>query len=106
MRTALLVNFNVPVLRLGLRRLTNKLSLHGPSIGGESSGAQEGGELGRPEVGRHRRCGGMDRVSTLSGSATRAWRSPEDEHLTGARLPDPDLATKIRIPERLVPEMR
>jgi GxxExxY protein len=25
LRTALLVNFNVPVLRLGLRRLTNKL---------------------------------------------------------------------------------
>ena len=72
--------------------------LHGPSIGGESSGAQEGGELGRPEVGRHRRCGGMDRGSTLSGSATRAWRSLQDEHLTGARLPDPDLATKIRIP--------
>ena len=54
--------------------------LHGPSIGGESSGAQEGGELGRPEVGRHSACGGMDRVSPLSGSATRAWRSRQDEH--------------------------
>ena len=26
LRTALLVNFNLPLLRLGLRRLTNKLS--------------------------------------------------------------------------------
>ena len=31
LKTALLVNFNVPVLRLGLRRLTaNVLTNHGP----------------------------------------------------------------------------
>jgi len=76
LRTALLVNFNVPVLRLRPATAHEETPhLHGPSRGGESSGVQEGGECGRPEVGRYCSCGGMDRVSPPSGSATRAARS-------------------------------
>ena len=72
--------------------------LHGPSIGGESSGAQEGGELGRPEVGRHSACGGMDRVSPPPDRRPGHGDHVKTNTLTSARLPDPDLATKIRIP--------
>jgi hypothetical protein len=69
-------------------------------------GTQEGGECGRPEVGRHRGCGGMDRVSPLSGSATRAWRSRQDQRLTAPGSPIRTLPRRSGSPERLLPDMR
>ena len=107
LRTALLVNFNVPVLRLRPATAHEETPhLHGPSRGGESSGVQEGGECGRPEVGRHRDCSGMDRVSPLSGSATRARRSRLDQRSPAPGSPIRTLPRRSGSPERLLPEMR